>query len=143
MPFEEGNQLRKGLKSPNSGRKPSSKTLLKRWESNNPLAVAELMQVLYEAGITQRVITCPQCKERIEINSIGDTESAKYVIDRLKGRPHQSIDQRTSLNISLTADDYARDRLIAQEIGIKLLIEGGVNGQDSQGEDAALPGEEA
>ena len=67
MPFQKGNKLGKGQKK-------KVKTQVKDWIKAHPLAVSELMQALYDAG------------------KKGDTESAKYVIDRIKGKPTAHTD---------------------------------------------------
>jgi len=88
MPFQPGNKLSPGGPRPNSGRPKSRKTQLKDFETAYPNAYYDLMIILYENGIK------------------GISEDAKYVIDRLKGKPKAVIDQR-NLNIDFTPDDYA------------------------------------
>ncbi len=105
------------------GRTKKLKTQVKDWIKDNPGAVGELLQKLYERGMD------------------GDKDCAIYVIDRIQGRPRQSLDARVSKEIILTADDY---ELIAQLLAsdTKLITEG-KNGQDSEGQDEALQGQEA
>ena len=79
MPFEKGNKLGKG-------RPKKIKAQVKDWIEAHPYAVAELMQVLYEQGIE------------------GDREAATYIIDRVKGRPKQAIDQTVKGQILITPD---------------------------------------
>ena len=88
MPFEKGNKLGKG-------RPKKIKAQVKDWIEAHPYAVAELMQVLYEQGID------------------GDAEAAKYIIDRVKGRPKQAIDQTVRGQILITPDMRA---LAAREL---------------------------
>ena len=88
MPFQPGNKLSPGGPRPNSGRPKSRKTQLKDFETAYPNAYYDLMIILYENGIK------------------GISEDAKYVIDRLKGKPKTIVDQR-NLNIDFTPDDYA------------------------------------
>ncbi|KKL94512.1 hypothetical protein LCGC14_1863990 [marine sediment metagenome] len=79
MPFQKGHKLSKG-------RPPKIKKQVKDWIQAHPYAVAELMQVLYEQGID------------------GDREAATYIIDRVKGRPKQAIDQTIKGQILITPD---------------------------------------
>lgn len=99
MPFEIGNKLGKG-------RPKKPKAQVKDWIESHPYAVATLMQVLYEKGIE------------------GDREAATYVIDRVKGRPMQQIDQRVKGEILITPDMRAlaaREMLEIREEETKLL----------------------
>jgi len=67
MPFELGNKYGKG-------RPKKAKTQAKDWIKAHPYAVSTLMDVLYKEGIK------------------GDIESAKYVVDRIQGKPKQQTD---------------------------------------------------
>lgn len=69
------------------GRKPSKKTIIKRFELAYPKAYDILMGKLFEMALQ------------------GDAESARYVIDRLKGRPKQAIDQTISGRIEISPDE--------------------------------------
>ena len=64
----------------------------------------------------------------------GDKDCAVYLVDRVLGRPHQSIDQRVLIKPVLTADDLALAvRIIeAQLTGVALLKEGVKPSQESQ-----------
>ena len=107
MPFQKGHKLSKG-------RPKSKKTQVKDWIQAHPYAVAELMQVLYEQGIE------------------GDREAATYIIDRVKGRPKQAIDQKVTGQILITADMRAvaaREMLEVNAEETRLLKEG----KDAQG----------
>lgn len=88
MPFQKGHKL-------STGRPKKIKTQVKDWIEAHPYAVAELMQVLYEEGIK------------------GDREAATYIIDRVKGRPKQAIDQTIKGQILITPDMRA---LAAREL---------------------------
>ena len=63
--------------------KKAKKTVIKEFIDKHPHAYDELMEILYK------------------IAKDGDIDSAKYVLDRLKGRPHISIDSRLSGDIKL------------------------------------------
>jgi len=65
--FQKGHKLSKG-------RPKKVKTQVKDWVKAHPYAVSELMQVLYDEGIG------------------GDTESAIYIIDRIKGKRKQEVE---------------------------------------------------
>ena len=73
-----------------SGRKPTRITEYKQWFDANPGKIVDLLEMLYERAITDQ-----------------DREAAIYIIDRVAGKPKQSIDQRT-MNIDFTPDDYIR-----------------------------------
>lgn len=60
-------------------------------------------------------------KKLLEKALNGDKDALIYLIDQRLGHPYQSIGQRIKLKIGLTADDYAMERLKAQEIGQKLV----------------------
>ena len=103
-----GNTVGKGVPSPGSGPRPSLKTQFKDWLEDNPRAYDELMTMLYKKGID------------------GDKDAAQYVIDRLKGRPHQSQDIRVKAVPDFTAEDYEDlDRLteLRRQEELKLLEE--------------------
>jgi len=96
---------------PNSGPKPSLKTRLRRFEEEHPDAYDELMEMLYQRGLS------------------GKSEDAQYVLDRIRGRPHQSQDLRVRTEISLTADDYAEIARLAQQSDRLLLGDGNASEQ--------------
>jgi len=62
----------------------------------------------------------------------GDINAAIYAINRRQGTPKQSIDQRTRLELSLSADDFARNRLVAQQRETKLLEAGDIDNADGE-----------
>ena len=95
MRFQQGNEYGKGGAREGSGRPLSKKTQLKRWEDDNPRAYGELMYMLYEKG------------------KKGNSEDAKYVCDRLKGRAKQSLDIKGKIDFS--ADDILRAVLEARD----------------------------
>ena len=64
---------RRGGKREGAGRPPKLKTQVKDFIKEYPQAVEELMVTLYELGIK------------------GDIEAAKYVIDRIKGKPKATL----------------------------------------------------
>ena len=64
---------RRGGKREGAGRPTKLKTQVKDFIKEYPTAVEELMVTLYELGIK------------------GDIEAAKYVIDRIKGKPKSNI----------------------------------------------------
>ena len=73
-----------------------------------------------------------------------DREAAQYICDRLKGRPHQSIDNRIRAEIVYTNADHLLAIEEARNYTIKVL--GGNDGQSvTKGEDSvtseALQGE--
>ena len=73
-----------------SGRKPTRITEYKQWFDENPGKIVDLLEMLYNRAITSQ-----------------DREAAIYIIDRVAGKPKQSIDQRT-LNIDFSPDDYIK-----------------------------------
>ena len=76
-----------GGKREGAGRPPKASTTIKNFLKDHPNAYDKLMQVLYDKALS------------------GDLVAAQYVIDRLKGRPHQSIDQRTRVQIDINKDE--------------------------------------
>jgi len=89
MPFQKGHKFSKGGARPGAGRKPSQTTQRKRFLEKYPDAFEKLLEAEYKKGLQ------------------GNSDSAQYVMDRIAGRPHQSIDQRTKLTLDLTGDDLA------------------------------------
>jgi len=89
MPFQSGNKL-------GQGRPKKAKAQAKDWAEAHPYAVAELMQVLYDEGIR------------------GDIDSAKYVIDRIRGKPKISVDSRVKHELELTAEDIWAIRQLSE-----------------------------
>ena len=73
-----------------SGRKPTRITEYKQWFDENPGKIVDLLEMLYQRAMTDQ-----------------DREAAIYIIDRVAGKPKQSIDQRT-INIDFTPDDYIK-----------------------------------
>ena len=133
--FKKGNPSKLGQKNPNAGRKPSRKTLIKRWDKDNPLAVAQLMEVLYQAGLEEIEIKCPHCNNRVIVSKLADKDCAMYVVDRLRGRPRQEIDSRIKvLQLSVSGDDLARLQLQYEEQE-RMLLDGGKNGAQGTSQD--------
>ena len=125
MVIQKGERLKLGIPNPNAGRKPGRKTLIKRWDKDNPLAVAQLMEVLYQAGLEEVGIRCPHCNNKVVVSKLADKDCAMYVVDRLRGRPRQEIDQRVKvLQLSVSGDDLARLQLQYEEAE-RLLLDGG------------------
>ena len=108
MRFEKGNTYATGGKRPGAGRKPTEKTVIKRFKEKYPEAYDVLMEMLYKKG------------------KAGNTEAAQYVINREKGSPRQSIDQRIRGTVELSAvqrqvaideaQEYERSILDTQDI---------------------------
>lgn len=102
MPFQKGHKFGKG-------RPKKIQTQVKDWAKEHPYAVAELMQALYDKGIQ------------------GDAESAKYVIDRIKGKPKQQTDIDIKGQVLITPDMRvlaAKEMLEIKVEESKLLIGG-------------------
>jgi len=78
LPFKKGNQLRKGTRNPNAGRKKSIKTQVKELYQAHPDRYAELMEDCYLMAKTD-----PDSRVRLE--------ALKYCADRDKGRPKVSL----------------------------------------------------
>ena len=100
MGFKKGNKLAKGGKRKGSGPKPSNTTIIRNFLQEHPDCEAEMLEVLYNKAIE------------------GHVDSADKVLDRIKGKARQQIDQR-NLNLTFTADDYVR--LGGLKDGMKLL----------------------
>ena len=96
MPFEKGHKLAPGGKRENSGRKPSTTTIIRNFLEEHPDCEAEMLEILYNKALS------------------GHVESADKVLDRVKGKPKQSIDQR-NLNVTFTADDYVKYQGLLEE----------------------------
>ena len=111
MPFQKGHKLSKGGARPGAGRKPSNATQRKRFLEKYPDAFEKLLEAEYKKGLQ------------------GNSDSAQYVMDRIAGRPHQSIDQRTKLSLELSGDELALAIEEARNEELKLLsagIDGGI-----------------
>ncbi len=112
MPFEKGGK-------PGPGRPKKKSTQVKDWIQAHPYAVSELMQALYEAGVE------------------GDTESAKYVIDRIKGKPTAHTDITTDgeeLGVGLVTKIYQLMAARERELGTgRKLLYGGENEREAEG----------
>ena len=81
----------RGGKREGAGRKPGIKTQARRWEEEHPNAYAELMDTLYARAQGRSSIECPYCHESFRDPVIGDSESARYIIDRIKGKPKATV----------------------------------------------------
>ncbi len=90
MPFEKGHKLAPGGKREGSGRKPSTTTITRNFLEEHPDVEVEMLTVLYDKAIKQ-----------------SSSEAADKILDRIKGKPKQQIDQR-NLNVDFTPDDYIR-----------------------------------
>lgn len=114
MKFQKGHKFAKGGKREGAGRPPSKNTVIKRLLDKHPNAYEELLSQEYDKAIK------------------GNSESARYVMDRLRGRPHQSIDQRLKGSLDMTADELlqAEDQArlestkLLENVDYKLLPEG-------------------
>ncbi len=84
--FKIGNKLATGGARQGSGRKASKQLQRKRFLDKYPSAYEELLEAEYLKGVK------------------GNSNSAQYVMDRIKGRPHQSIDQRIKGEVEINAD---------------------------------------
>lgn len=103
--FLPGHKYSKGGTLGNKGGQPKKpETQLRDWEKEHPNAYAQLMDFLLEC---------------VDVGK--DVESAKYLIDRLKGRPHISLDARTTLQVSITAEDLAKDDELLEAKESKLM----------------------
>ena len=69
---------------PMGGRPKKRITVLKEFILAHPMAYDEMLQILYELATGK-----------------SDREAAQYICDRLKGRPHQSIDNRIIAKIDI------------------------------------------
>ena len=99
MPFEIGTKLGKG-------RPKKRSTVLKEFVLNHPYAYDEMLEMLYELA------------------KKSDREAAQYICDRLRGRPHQSIDNRIRAEIVYTNADHLLAIEEARAYTVKML-EGG------------------
>ena len=100
MPFQKGHKLA-------TGRPKKRITVLKEFIQSHPMAYDEMLEILYELATGK-----------------SDREAAQYICDRLKGRPHQSIDNRIRAEIVVTNADYTLALEEARAYELKLL---GVN----------------
>jgi|TARA_Y100000310_G_scaffold40699_1_gene38165 hypothetical protein len=110
MVFKKGNTgyTKRKPESNKGGRPVSYKTLLKRWEKDNPLAYAEAMETIHQLSIK------------------GNLAASMYICDRLRGRPHQSLDQRlVSVELKLDASSIELALKQAREYTEQSLIEAG------------------
>ena len=112
-----------------SGRKPSRITDYKRWFDANPDKIVNLLDMLYNKALTDN-----------------DREAAIYIIDRVAGRPRQEIDNRTSITLLPTPDDYAMARITLIEEMAQLntpslvgLSAGGLAEPESEDNSHSLP----
>ena len=114
--FQKNNKLGRGQPK-------KLKTQVKDFIKEHPHAVETLMLNLYEMGIK------------------GDREAAIYMVDRFKGKPKATLgideEDRDLLSGVMMA------RLYQQLAEHRKLLKEGQSGQDSEGENEALQGEEA
>ena len=107
MVFTKGNKLGVGGRKPGAGRPPKTSTVIRKFLDNYPNAYDECLEILYNKAILSK-----------------DRESAQYLCDRLKGRPHQSIDQRTlNVAVQITPEQYREALSEAKDYETKLLEE--------------------
>jgi len=92
MVFQPGNKLGKG-------RPKKKSTIIKEFAKAHPMAVDALMEMLYNLAMKK-----------------SDKEAAQYIIDRLKGRPHQSIEQTIKGQITITPGDLKLQVLAIKEL---------------------------
>ena len=120
--FQPGNQLGK------KGRPKKIKSQVKDWIKDHPFAVSELMEALYDAGIK------------------GDTESAQYVIDRIKGKPKQQtvveLEGADQLSAGFVLHLFAMLKTRNSELDEPLLI-GGKDGEEGSSQDTETEPEKA
>lgn len=88
--FKKGHKINVGRKNPNAGRKKSIKHQI-------------------QDAFQQLLPDCEAEVARLALNSESEKvrlEACQYIRDCVRGRPHQSTDQRIKGSIVFTADDY-------------------------------------
>jgi len=118
----------RGGKRAGAGRKPSLKTQVKRFEQEHPEAYDKLMEALYLRGLGTLERECPHCRKKFIDPYVGESEDAKYVIDRIKGKPKVTLgmdeEDREALNAHTVMQIF---KLVSERqklTGIKVLEEG-------------------
>ena len=68
------------------------KRQVKDWQEEHPRAYGELMDTLLSRAQGRYVVTCPHCHQTFKDTVVGDSEAARYIIDRIKGKPRQQTE---------------------------------------------------
>ena len=97
--FTKGNTYGKG-------RPKKRSTIIKEFIMKYPNAYDEMMEILYSLARDK-----------------SDKDAAQYICDRLKGRPHQSIDQRLHAKVEITTLELDQALLEAREYSTRVLGE--------------------
>lgn len=115
--FKQGHTINQGRPS-KGGRKPKRSTDIRKQLELHPDRVWECLDIVYQEATTNHSI-----------------DAAKYYVDQVIGRARQSIDNRTSITLLPTPDDYALARVTLLEQGtmLKGLGEGGLDGSRLRG----------
>jgi len=100
--FKQGHTINKGRPS-KGGRKPKRSTDIRLQLEKHPDRVWECLDIVYQEATTNHSI-----------------DAAKYYVDQVIGRARQSIDNRTSITLLPTPDDYALARVTLLEQGTML-----------------------
>lgn len=98
-----------GVKGRSGPRKKPPKVIqeyLYEQAAKNPENITNILEAMAHSAIGWVEVKCPKCGEKCKYSISKDLEAGKYYIDRLIGRPHQSIDQRVKTTIAFTPDDY-------------------------------------
>ena len=100
--FKQGHTINQGRPS-KGGRKPKRSTDIRKQLELHPKRVWDCLDIVYQEATTNHSI-----------------DAAKYYVDQVIGRARQSIDNRTSITLLPTPDDYALARVTLLEQGTML-----------------------
>ena len=100
--FKQGHTINQGRHS-KGGRKPKRSTDIRVQLEKYPNRVWDCLDIVYREATTNHSI-----------------DAAKYYVDQVIGRARQSIDNRTSITLLPTPDDYALARVTLLEQGTML-----------------------
>jgi hypothetical protein len=120
------------INAPGQGRKPKAETLYKEMIGKYAQHAPQFADEMTAKALPQSLpVTCPKCKHEFVIEKVpgtGDKDVLFHIEDRLLGKTPIAIDQRTSIKIMVSAEDYERaSRLVITEE--KLLLNEGIEGE--------------
>jgi len=91
-----------------SGRPRSIANAYKELELKDTERIPLLYEAIYNKSLTQIETICPNCGERILINSVGDKDCAFYYMDRRLGRPRQAQDLTLTRGVDIDPVEYKK-----------------------------------
>jgi len=122
------------------GRRKTPEKTMNELMSGSYKHIKAVWESLVASAMKTRKVKCPHCSQGFDVKGMGDPRAAMYVMDRVYGRPKQSLEVEAKQRIT-TGDDFValQQGVMAEEMA--RLQAGTVDGTFElvEGEDAEVP----